>query len=154
MEKLSKQDQEFVKEVAITGNQTQSAKKAYGIENDGYARVKGHKQITKDNIVQAVEEVKKTLAERIPDELLEEVLLEGLGASKEVWKNNNESGEIEKVSDEPDYAVRHKYLDTSIKLKGLYAPEKSVNLDINVDITNPEARALAEKYEEELKKGL
>lgn len=154
IEKLSKQDQDFVKEVALTGNQTQSAKNAYGIENDGSARVKGHKQLTKINIATAVEEVKKSLAERIPDELLERVHLEGLEASKEVWKNNNESGEIEKVSEEPDYAVRHKYLDSAYKLKGAYAPEKSVNLNIEANIADPRSQELAQEYEEKLKQGL
>ena len=43
-------------------------------------------------------------------------------------------GEIEKVSEEPDYAVRHKYLDTAYKLKGSYAPEKSVSLNIEVPV--------------------
>ena len=154
MKELSKQDQEFAKEVAITGNQTQSAKKAYGIENDGYARVKGHKQLTKDNIVKAVEEVKKTLAEQIDQGKLLEVLNEGLEATKKIFKNNNESGDIDMVSEEPDHAVRHKYLDSGLKIVGAYAPEKSINLDVNVDITNPKAMELATKYEEELKQNL
>lgn len=36
-----------------------------------------------------------------------------------------------------------------------YKPvEKSINLNVEAEITNPKARELAEKYEEELKKGL
>ncbi len=144
MDKLTAQDQEFVREVAITGNQTQSVKNAYGITNDGYARKKGSELVTKSNISTAIAEVKRTLAERIPDELLEKVHLEGLVAGK-----IKEDGNIE-----PDYAVRHKYLDSGYKLKGSYAPDKTQNLNVNVDITNPKARELAEEYETKLKQGL
>jgi phage terminase small subunit len=139
MDKLSKQDQEFVKQVAITGNQTQSAKDAYGIESDDYARKKGSVQVAKGNINTAIQEVKRSLADRIPDDLLEQVHIDGLNA----------------VHDKGvDYAVRHKYLDSAYKLKGSYAAERSINLNIEAEITNPHARELAEKYEEELKKGL
>lgn len=140
MEKLSKQDQDFVNEVAITGNQTQSAKKAYGIEDDKYASVKGVRQIGKDSIKTAIEEVKKTLAERIPDDLLEQKHLALL-------HKLDKEGEI-------DVQAVTKGLDMGYKLKGAYAPEKTVNLDINVDITDPKARELAEEYEEKLKQGL
>jgi hypothetical protein len=143
MENLSIQDQEFVKEVALHGNQTQAAKKAYGIEDHNYAAVKGTRLLRKDNIETALEEVKKTLAERIPDELLERVHLEGLEATVK-------SGEEEK----PDFSVRHKYLDTAYKLKGSYAPDKSLNVNVTADITDPKARELALEYEERLKQGL
>jgi len=143
MEELSLQDQEFVKEVALTNNQTQAVKKAYGITNDDYARVKGTRLIAKDNINMAVQEVKRTIAEQIPDDLLLKVHLEGLTAGKMVGETL-----------EPDYAVRHKYLDTAHKLKGTYAPEKSFNLNLEASLTDPKARELAEKYEKELKKNL
>lgn len=139
MQELSKQDQDFVKGVAITGNQTQSAKDAYGIKDDKYASVKGTRLIVKDSIKTALEEVKRSLADRIPDELLEKTHLEGLEAT--------DDGFI-------DYAVRHKYLDSAYKLKGSYAPDKSINVNLEGEITNPKAKELAEKYEEELKKGL
>ena len=63
----------------------------------------------------------------IPDELLTEVHREGLEAVDPRWN-------------EPDYSTRHKYLDTAYKLKGSYAPEKSVSLNIN---TAPEIEARA-----------
>ncbi len=147
IEKLSKQDQDFVKEVSLTGNQTQSAKKAYGIEDDKYASVKGTRLLVKDSIRTAIEETKKSLADRIPDELLEKVHLEGLNAASTVRKGDDEIVE-------PDYAVRHKYLDSAYKLKGAYAPEKSVNLNIEANIADPRAQELAQEYEEKLKKGL
>ncbi len=45
-------------------------------------------------------------------------------------------------------------VDMAHKLYGNYAPEKNLNLDINVDITNPKAVELAQEYEERLKKNL
>lgn len=61
----------------------------------------------------------------IPDKKLAKVLDEGLGAGKTIYKNNVSTGEVEEVGYEPDYAVRHKYLETGLKLKGHYVPEDS-----------------------------
>ena len=119
-DELTKQEQTFVKELVKTGNATQSVIEAYGETDENYAGVKGNRLIRKDKIINAI----KSIADSLPDEDLIKVHKEGLNASKEVWKNNNESGEIEKVSEEPDYATRHKYLDSAYKLKGVYAPEK------------------------------
>lgn len=90
----------------------------------------------------------------LPDSLLAKVHKEGLSAGKKIFKNNVTSGEIEEVGVEADYQTRHRYLDSAYKLKGLYAPEKSVTLNVNANIVDPKQRKLAEKYEEELKKGL
>lgn len=60
------------------------------------------------------------MKEKLPDTLLMNVHLEGLSAAKKVFKNNNDSGEIEMVSEEPDYPTRHKYLDTGYKIKRKY----------------------------------
>jgi len=60
----------------------------------------------------------------LPDKDLARVHKEGLEAGKTIYKNNNATHEVEEVGYEADYAVRHKYLDTAYKLKGVYAPEK------------------------------
>lgn len=143
MNELSQQDQEFVKGIVLTGNQTQSAKDAYGIEKDDYAGKKGSLKVRESKIATAITEVKRTMAEQIPDDLLIKVHIEGLNATSGIGDNT-----------QPDYGVRHKYLDTAHKIKGTYAPEKSIALNVNADITNPKARELADKYEEELKKNL
>ena len=68
----------------------------------------------------------------LPDDKLAKVHQEGLDASIKRFKKNISTGEVEIVSDDPDYAVRHKYLDTGYKLKGSYAPEKkSIDLNLN-----------------------
>jgi len=63
-------------------------------------------------------------AGKIPNELLEKVHLEGLQASNRI-KRGEEEIEV------PDYGVRHKYLDTTYKLKGGYESDESKN-NINV----------------------
>ena len=66
----------------------------------------------------------------ISDKEVLRVHKEGLGASKKIFKNNNESGEIELVSEEPDYFVRHKYLESAYKIKGKY---NDAAININLD---------------------
>lgn len=144
MDSLSKQDQEFVKEIAITDNGTQSAKKAYGIEDDNYANVKAQRKIRKDTINTAIQEVKSKLADNFKTEDIARKINEGLEAGK-----IKEDGMIE-----PDYAVRHKYVETVVKIRGDYAPDKSINVNLQAEITNPKARELAEEYENRLKQGL
>lgn len=72
----------------------------------------------------------KSLAERIPDDLLDKVHLEGLQATQARFTPEGELIHL------PDYATRHKYLDTGHKLKGDYAPDKSVTLTLNADSTD------------------
>lgn len=87
----------------------------------------------------------------LPNEDLAKVHKEGLNATKKVFKNNNESGEIELVGEEPDFAVRHKYLDTAYKVKGSYAPEKSVNLTMSVDVKlTRKEQELKDEYEKKI----
>jgi hypothetical protein len=146
MSKLTKKQKGFVKDYIKTGNGTQSALNNYDIDSDKpekVASVIATENLAKPSIINAI----KSIADRIPDELLEKVHLEGLEASDKVVKQGE-------VFDIPDYQTRHKYLDSAYKLKGLYAPEKSINLDIQADITNPQARELAKKYEDELKQSL
>lgn len=127
MENLTKKQQVFVKEYIETGNGTQSALKAYDTTDEVTAASIAHENLNKPQIVDAI----KSLGEYFTEEDLAKVHLEGLTATKKVFKNNNATGEIETVAEEPDYAVRHKYLDTAYKIKGSYAPEKSINLNLN-----------------------
>ena len=54
------------------------------------------------------------LEEYLPDSLLMKVHKEGLEATR----NGGEAGEV------PDYAVRHRYLDTGLKVKNKYPVQK------------------------------
>lgn len=139
MENLTKKQKGFVKEYIETGNGVQAALNNYDTEDYNTAN-----QIAIDNLQKpTIQNAIKSIAEQIPDELLLKVHLEGLNATSGTGDNT-----------QIDYGVRHKYLDTAHKIKGTYAPEKSIALNVNADITNPKARELADEYEEALKKAL
>lgn len=121
--RLSKQEKAFVKIKALTGNGTLAVREAFDIEDSDYAGVKAHRLLRKDKIVNALQEA-------LPDELLAQVHLEGLSAIN--------------IYEAPDYGVRHKYLDSAYKIKGAYAPEKSVNVNIDV-APNERLKELANK---------
>ena len=137
---MKPKEQEFVGEYIQNGNNaTKAVKEVYEIEDENYAGVKGHRLIRKDKIQNAIQSAIQSLADRIPDDKLHEVMMEGLNASRTI-KTDDEGAEII----EPDYAVRHKYLDTAHKLKGTYAPDKSLNLNVNLDngLTDEEKEGL------------
>lgn len=106
--KLSKQEKKFIEIKTETGNGTLAAKKAFNIKNANSAGVKAYELLRNPNIINAIEKA-------LPDDLLAQVHSEGLNAKKGKY---------------PDYAVRHKYLDSAYKVKGSYAPEKSVHLNV------------------------
>jgi len=60
---LKPKEKEFVKTLVHKNNEngTETAKEVFGIENDGYARLKAHRLITKDNVSQAIEIERETL---------------------------------------------------------------------------------------------
>jgi hypothetical protein len=121
MENLKPKDKEFVVEYVENGNNaTQAVKEVYNIEDENYAGVKGHRLLRSDKIQNAI----KSIAEQIPDDLLVKVHLEGLNASRTIKSVDGE--EIV----EPDYAVRHKYLDTAHKIKGTYDSDETKRINV------------------------
>lgn len=66
----------------------------------------------------------------LSDRELAKTLREGLKASKTV---TSLSGDI--LATDPDYAVRHKYLDTALKIKGAYKDSESGSLHFHQHIT-------------------
>lgn len=127
MDELTKKQKGFVKDYVRTGNGTQAALNNYDIESDRPERVASvisAENLTKPSIQNAI----KSIAERIPEDLLEKVHLEGLSATNDGM---------------PDYGIRHKYLDSAYKLKGSYAPDKSVSLNIEAQMDNEELDQIA-----------
>jgi phage terminase small subunit len=137
MNQLTKKQQTFVNEYIETGNGTLAAKKAYDIrpEDDNTAASVASENLRKPKIQDALEKA-------LPDEMLNRIHLEGLHATKEIYKNNNETGQIEHVGTEPDYITRARYLDMAYKRKGSYAAEKKANLNVNVDVKEPSPRII------------
>lgn len=121
-QKLTKQEKKFIDIKAETGNGTLAVKEAFGIEDSNRAAVRANYLLRKPNIINAIQAA-------LPDELLAQVHLEGLNATRSFPLGEGE------YEDAPDYAVRHKYLDSAYKLKGSYAAEKHVNLNIDAEST-------------------
>lgn len=145
MPKLTQKQLKFVKTYLENGfNGTQAALVAYDT-NYATARVIACENLTKPNIVEVIEEQKKSLDDYFPDDYLAKIHREGLHATRTIFKNNNATKKVEAVGEEPDYAVIHKYLDSAYKLKGSYAPEKKQNLNVNVDIPSDRVKSLAKK---------
>lgn len=143
MEELTKKQKIFVKEYVKDENGTQSALKAYDTKDYKTASVIAAENLDKPSIQVAIAEVKSKLADHFKTEDIAQRIQEGLLAGKMVGKTL-----------EPDYAVRHKYVQTVVDIRGDRAPEKNINLNIQTDITNPKARELAEEYENKLKQNL
>lgn len=122
-DRLTKQDMKFVKGIVEHGNQTEAAKEAYNIKTDPYAWKKGSLKVREGKIQDAIQ----ALADKIDNNKLERVINEGLDATRKQFRNNVSTGEIEEVAVEPDHAIRHKFLDTSLKLKGAYSDEARTN---------------------------
>lgn len=107
------------------------------IENDGNKgkalEAAGYSKSLVDNPHRVMESKgwQQLIEEHLGDEKLAQVHAEGL-----TLKHTN--------------PLRHKYLETAYKLKGSFAPEKSVNLNVNTTV-NKEADKIAQKYEEELR---
>ncbi len=130
---LTKKEKGFVKDYVKTGNGTQAALKNYDTTDENTAAVIASTALRKPKIEKAI----KAYADRIPDDLLEKVHIEGLQATRRTTiKVLGEDESCEEVL-EPDYAVRHKYLDTAYKVKGSFAPERkdvTVREQIPLDI--------------------
>lgn len=83
----------------------------------------------------------------IPDKELAKVHQEGLRATR-TFSSHTEPDRIE-----PDYATRHKYLDSGYKLKGKYAPEKVESKNLNVTL-DTKSKDLIKKVSKEVIKKL
>ena len=137
--KLTHKEKGFVEDVAKGLPGVKAALNNYDTDDYSTAGAIASENLKKPKIIKALEEA-------LPNEMLIEIHREGLYASREVWKNNNETGQIEHVSDEADFQVRAKYLDMAYKLKGSYAAERHTSLNVNVDIPpNEKVKNLA-KY--------
>lgn len=63
----------------------------------------------------------------LPDDKLAEVHQQGLAATR-IHTSHTEPDQVVE-----DWATRAKYLDMAYKVKGNYAPEKNINVNINVE---------------------
>ena len=130
--RLTRKEKLFVKEIIKGDNGTQAVLKSYDTTNPNSAGVIAHRELRKVKI-------QKAIAERLPNDLLEETHLNGLKANKVISANIIYGEANEKTNDfieVPDHSTRHKFLDTAYKLKNLYPTEDGVSVNtviINFD---------------------
>ncbi len=117
-QKLTRKQKDFVEAYAETGNGTQSALAVYDTNSPKVASVIAAENLAKPSIRAALEEA-------LPDTMLLEVHREGLFATKPIYV------EGKKIDEDADFTVRAKYLDMGYKLKGSYAAEKHINLNLD-----------------------
>lgn len=93
--------------------------------------------------------------EVIPQELLVKVHKEGLEANKIISANITYGDADEKTNDfieVPDHPTRHKFLDMAHKLKGSYAPEKALTLNLDIaELDEDKIKAFNEWHKEQTK---
>lgn len=110
--RLTKKQRGFVKDYIKTGIGSLAVKKNYDVSDDLTARTIASENLTKPNI-------QKAIAEMLPDDLLGEKHLALLNKV-------DENGEIDVI------AVKAG-LDMAYKIKNTYAPEKILNLNVDID---------------------
>lgn len=127
-----------------TGNATEAAMQAYDCQDRHSAGEIGHENLVKLDYVDFME------AAGVTDKLLQQKLLEGLDSTKQIGARKIVQGartgheikvdatsDVDDFIDVPDYAVRHKYLETALKLKRRLTdkPNEEDNLpDIKFDL--------------------
>ena len=85
---------------------------------------------------------KELIDENIPDKDLAKVHKEGLGATKRML-----------MGEEPDYAVRHKYLETGYKIKGKMSDKPSDKPpELHLHLHSEKMIKIKDEYEDKLRK--
>jgi hypothetical protein len=138
MEKLSKQQKGFVKDYVETHNGTQAVLNNMKVKNENVAGVTATRLLRNVNVQNAI----LSIAEQIPDSLLVEKHLALLNKTD---KKYNTEGLC--ISDEIDSQAVSKGLEMAYKVKGTFAPDKTINLNIEVD-SSDEIKELAKRLDE------
>jgi len=151
--KLTARQSRFVDNYVDCGNGAEAARKAGYSENSA-------KEIAAQNLTKL--NIQAFIAERmdeagITEKRLLQVLDEGLSATKTHFSQKGDGAEAEKAVYD-DYAVRHRYLDTALKLRDMFPAEKK---KLQHEVITPEDeqaarervnRLLERKVEEEIRK--
>lgn len=138
MEHLTRKQNKFVKEFIETGNGTQAALAVYDTEDENTAAVIAHENLRKPKILKAIEEA-------LPDDILNQVHLEGLYATKPIY---SPKGDL--VAEDADFSVRAKYLELAYKRRGLFAPDRSINVNVEVE-ASPRLKEISKRINEALR---
>jgi len=152
---LTERQGRFVNEYVDCGNGAEAARRAGYSEYS--AKEIASRELTKANIQAAITERMDEAG--ITEKRLLKVLDEGLSATKTHLNQKGDGAEAEEnVHD--DYAVRHRYLDTALKLRDMFpAEKKKLSHDFsNISPEDEQAaiqrvnRLISKKVEEEIRK--
>lgn len=141
--KLKPKEKEFVKTLVNKNNEngTETVKEVFGIENDGYARLKAHRLITKDNVSQAIVAERETLRSALEKK--------GITATKVA----ETIGELLDATDEKgnkDYTAKDKGLKHTLNILGIEDSEKPKENVYNF-FFEPQFQQNIRSYDENLK---
>lgn len=126
------------------------------LESVGYPTSTAESQAKRVIAQKGVQEEIKTMAQALEAQGINSIKIAEkievlLNAETPIYKNNNETGEVEHVGDKPDYQAVDKGISHALKIGigGGYAPEKSIN--VNVEIVDRKAmQELADKINKEM----
>lgn len=145
--KLTKKQRGFVKDYVKTGIGSLAVKENYDVSTDETARAIAYENLTKPHI-------QKAIAERLPDDLLEERHLELLNKKETIRRRDSEGNETIEETNQIDVQAVTKGLDMAYKLKGSYAPEKSQALNFNIEgriLENNDLEEIRQRFINEVK---
>jgi Terminase small subunit len=121
---LTLKQRKWIKLYIDSGNATEAAMQSYDCKDRESAATIGWENLRKLDYTDFME------AAGVTDKLLQEKLLEGLDSTKQIGARKIVQGartgheikvdattDTDDFIDVPDYAVRHKYLETALKLK-------------------------------------
>lgn len=139
-EKLTIKQRKWLKLYLECGNATEAAMQIYDCKNRESAAIIGFENIRKLNYEDFLEEA------GITDNLLQQKILEGLEATKQIGARKIVQGaktgheiKVDAMTDTDDfievedYAIRHKYLETALKLKKRLTDKLQLEGEIKVE---------------------
>jgi len=146
--KLTERQSRFVDNYVDSGNGAEAARRAgYSEER---ARITASELVSKRNIQAAIAE--RMDEGGITEKRLLKVLDEGLSATKTHFNQKTDGDAEKEVHD--DYAVRHRYLDTALKLRDMFPAEKKKLRHDFSNITPEDEQAARERVNRLLERGV
>lgn len=140
--RVSRKQLTWLRHYIATGNATESARKAYRTSTVSAHQI-GHENLQKLDYPQYLE------LSGVTDHLLISKLKDGLDANKIVSSMPNKDMASNDFVEVADHAVRHKYLETALKLKKrLDTPTVTVNIDKMLVLDGTDALDVSDVHED------
>jgi hypothetical protein len=121
---LTLKQRKWIKEYITTGNATEAAARVYDCKDRDSANAIGNENLAKLSFPELMEEMKLT------DVALMNVGAEGLQATKQISGVGNANSKSVEFIEVPDYAIRHRYWETLLKLKKRLGQEGETNINV------------------------